>query len=110
MHAFRSVPLGHPSLHGLQMSRFAVRLQSRAADFASFTQSRQTSPSHGAQSWRAISHASRASARPGRSLPESAWLGLLIIGFWVTMGLFGPFLSPRGESETVTDVSFAPAG
>ena len=43
-------------------------------------------------------------------LTASAWLGLAILVFWLVVALFGPLLAPHGESEILSNRSFAPAG
>ena len=43
-------------------------------------------------------------------LTASAWLGLAILVFWLAVALFGPLFAPHGESEILSNRSFAPAG
>lgn len=43
-------------------------------------------------------------------LTASAWIGLLIVLFWILIALLGPVIAPHLESDIITDVSFAPAG
>ena len=37
-------------------------------------------------------------------------IGVVIVGFWLLVALFGPALAPHLESDIVTDMSYAPAG
>lgn len=48
-------------------------------------------------------------ARRARLTP-SAWVGLAILVFWLAVALLGPAFAPHGESEILSDRSFAPAG
>ena len=48
-------------------------------------------------------------ARRARLTP-SAWIGLAILVFWLAVALLGPAFAPHGESEILSDRSFAPAG
>lgn len=48
-------------------------------------------------------------ARRARLTP-SAWIGLAILVFWLAVALLGPAIAPHGESEILSDRSFAPAG
>lgn len=48
-------------------------------------------------------------ARRARLTP-SAWIGLAILFFWLAVALLGPAFAPHGESEILSDRSFAPAG
>ena len=43
-------------------------------------------------------------------LSPSACIGISILVFWLAVAVFGPALAPYGESEILTDRSFAPAG
>ena len=43
-------------------------------------------------------------------LTLAAWIGITIFGFWVVVAALGPWLAPHGESEILSDRSFAPAG
>ena len=43
-------------------------------------------------------------------LTLTAWIGITIFGFWVVVGVLGPWLAPHGESEILSARSFAPAG
>ena len=44
------------------------------------------------------------------SLTLTAWIGIAILGFWLTVAGFGPLFAPYGESEILSARSFAPAG
>ena len=44
------------------------------------------------------------------NLTPSFVVGLVIVGFWLLVALFGPVLAPHLESDIVTDISYAPAG
>ena len=44
------------------------------------------------------------------NLTPSFVVGLVIVGFWLLVALFGPALAPHLESDIVTDMSYAPAG
>ena len=43
-------------------------------------------------------------------LTPSAWTGLAILVFWLAVAALGPAFAPHGESEILSDRSFAPAG
>ena len=47
---------------------------------------------------------------PRARLTPSAWVGLLILVFWLAVALLGPAFAPHGETEILSDRSFAPAG
>lgn len=47
---------------------------------------------------------------PRARLTPSAWIGLLILAFWLAVALLGPAFAPHGETEILSDRSFAPAG
>ena len=46
----------------------------------------------------------------GPGFTPSAWVGLAILVFWLSIALFGPLLAPYKESDIISDISFAPAG
>ena len=43
-------------------------------------------------------------------LTPSAWVGAVIVGFWIFIALFGPALAPYDESDIFTDVGYSPMG
>ena len=43
-------------------------------------------------------------------LTLTAWIGITILAFWLLVAFFGPVLAPYGESEILSNRSFAPAG
>ena len=43
-------------------------------------------------------------------LTPSAWAGVAIVAFWLSIAVFGPVFAPYQDSDIVTDKSFAPAG
>ena len=47
---------------------------------------------------------------PRIRLTLTAWIGIAILGFWLTVAGFGPLFAPYGESEILSARSFAPAG
>ena len=53
----------------------------------------------------------RAEGEPRRiKLTLTAWIGIVILGFWLSIAVLGPTLAPHGESEILSNRSFAPAG
>ncbi len=46
----------------------------------------------------------------GAALGLSAWVGIIIVSFWLFIAVLGPTLAPHDESDVITDESFAPAG
>ena len=53
----------------------------------------------------------RAEEEPRRiKLTLTAWIGIIILGFWLGIAVLGPALAPHGESEILSNRSFAPAG
>jgi peptide/nickel transport system permease protein len=43
-------------------------------------------------------------------IPPSAWVGISVLLFWIGIALFGPWFTPHGEAELLTNDSFAPPG
>lgn len=46
----------------------------------------------------------------GLSIPMSAWVGIVILAFWIAVALVGPIFAPHGEGELLVNDSFAPIG
>ncbi len=40
----------------------------------------------------------------------SAWVGIVILAFWIAVALVGPIFAPHGEGELLVNDSFAPIG
>lgn len=43
-------------------------------------------------------------------ITPSGWVGIVVVGFWIFIALFGPAFAPHLESDVISNKSFAPAG
>ena len=43
-----------------------------------------------------------------RDLPPTGWIGMVVVAFWITVAVFGPWLAPHGVGDMVSQEVFDP--